>query len=287
MHRPIVRIVLLIAALLLCGYFIWAGLTGQTVQQLPQGTQTLTGTLIPAELSLSRRGTHVLKVDGEDIAYVESTTVNLRLFELTDVGVTGVFHVNTDPTDLPVLIASNVHAIDIPAESREIPSLGMTLRVPSDWSMQSFDDGVSFALTGSSTPLLRVMRASITRLPDGTPMFVAGYNAVRINGEDGAQTVHVMAGRSVVTFTWTPDDEAQTAAFAQMLRTAIVRASSSSARTQTGATMSRASSPGGSAGSATSTAPGQPCGGPAGVLCPAGSYCAVTDADGVGTCKAL
>ncbi len=77
-HRP-VQIVVLVMVLALCAYLVWSGSTNQANSQvLPQGPQTLTGTLIPAELSLTRRGTHVLKVDGDDVAFVESAAVNLR-----------------------------------------------------------------------------------------------------------------------------------------------------------------------------------------------------------------
>lgn len=291
---PRLKIAGLVVLLALCAVLVWAGLTGRTRERiLPEGPQTLTGTLIPAELSLTRRGTHVLKVQDENVAYVESPSVNLRLYELTNVGVTGSFQLNTDPADLPVLVVTSVRAVEIPAASVELPSVGLTLRVPSEWTVEQYDDGAAFTLTGSSAPILRVLRSSLTRLPQGAPMFIGGYDAVRLDDGNGDQTVHLQAGRTIVTFTWTPhDDESLAPAFAQMLRTAVVRSvAASSQRSQTGATASATStlpaSSAGAAGSAGSAAYGQPCGGPAGVLCPSGSFCAVTDPDGVGTCRPL
>ncbi len=287
---PRLKIVVLVAVLAVCGALIWSGLSGRGRERtLPQGTQTLTGTLIPAELSLTRRGTHVLKVQGEDVAYVESAAVNLRLFELTTVGVTGTFQRNTDPADLPVLVATSIRTVEIPAATVQLPSIGLTLRVPSDWTATQYDDGVSFTLTGSAAPILRILKSSLTRLPQGAPMFVAGYDAVRIDDGGGDQTVHLHTGRSVLTFTWTPGgDESLDPAFAQMLRTAVVRAASSSQRTLSGSTTSiRSATSVGSAGSKASAVRAQPCGGPAGILCPSGSFCAVTEPDGVGTCQPL
>jgi len=291
MHNRAIQIVIVLAVLAFCGYLVWEFSGPARPRPLPQGTQTMTGTLVPAELSLTRRGTHMLKVDGDNVAYVESKTVSLRQFELTEVGVVGTFQHNTDPSDMPVLVVTSVRAVEIPARTLDLPSVGLTLRVPHDWTVETFDDGVAFSLTGSTSPLLRVMRSALTRLPQGTPMFIGGYDAVRIDGDDGAQTVHLEGGRTIVTFTWTPDGNDEYApAFAQLLRTAVVRSvAASSPRSATGAqAVSRAPATGSavSAGAAASAKP-QPCGGPAGILCPAGTYCAVNSPDGVGTCVSL
>jgi hypothetical protein len=287
MHSRNAQIIATVVVLLVAGIVAWSLFSGPgRPRQIPQGQQTLTGTLIPAELSLTRRGTHVLKVDGEEVAYAESASVNLRTYELIPVGVSGTFRLNTNPSDLPVFIVTSLRAVEIPAVTVEAPSVGLTLRVPKEWTLQTFDDGVAFTLTGSSTPLLRVARSSLTRLPQGTNLFVGGYDAVRVEGEGGAQIVHLQAGRGIVTFTWTSDDETQDAAFAQLLRTAVVRsAPSSSQKTVTGGFLNISSSP--ATGSAASYSGPRPCGGPAGVLCPAGTYCAVNSPDGVGTCQKL
>lgn len=284
MHNRALQAAIVVVVLGAVAALVWSGLSnGPRPRDIPAGPQTLTGTLLPAELSLTRRGTHVLLVDGENAAYVESASVNLRLYELTQVGVTGTFHLNTDPSDLPVLVASSVRTVDIPAVAVDVPALGLTLRVPAAWNPRQFDDGAAFALTGATAPLLRVAKSSLTRLPQGTNMFVGGYDAVRVDGPGDGQTVHLQAGRDVLTFTWTPSDPSQSPAFAQMLRTIAVRAAPSSQATLTGGFLQLPSSAAGSAG----TVYGQPCGGPAGVLCPAGSFCAVNSPDGVGSCAPL
>lgn len=284
MHRPFQSIVVF-AAIGLCLYLVFIGSSGSGKHMLPEGTQTLTGTLIPAELSLKRRGTHVLKVQAEEVAFVESTSVNLRMFELTTVGITGTFVHNTVPSDLPVLIATSIRAVELPAKPVDLPSVGLTVNVPMDWSIETFDDGVAFSQTGSATPLLRVMKTSLTRLPSGTPMLVGGYDAVRIESQ-GGQIVHLDGGRTIVTFTLNSRDDAVSAAFAQLLRTAVVRGTQlSSQRTMTGGMFVLPSSA--ATGSSPTNGVGRPCGGPAGVLCPTGTYCAVHSTDGVGTCVML
>jgi len=45
------------------------------------GPQALTGILLKADVSLTRRGTHLLVIDGKPEMYVESKTVTLSPFE--------------------------------------------------------------------------------------------------------------------------------------------------------------------------------------------------------------
>ncbi len=221
--KRILQVLLVAATLGLCLYLVFSGLGGPGKRVLPQGVQTITGSIIPAELSLKRRGTHVLKVNGEDVAFVESTSVNLRTYELTMVAVTGTFQHNTVPSDLPVLIATSIHAIEIEAKTIDLLSVGLTIKVPMDWYVETFDDGVAFSLTGSTTPLLRVLKTSLTRLPPGTPMLVGGYDAVRVDAPDSGQIVHLQGGRTILTFTWTPENDELSAAFAQLLRKPLGR----------------------------------------------------------------
>lgn len=288
MHNRFIQVLLVLLSLSLCAYVAWSVYSSGPgrATEIPVGVQTVMGTLLPVELSLSRRGTHVLTVDDENIAYVESQTVNLRQYELTDVGVTGTFHANTDPSDLPVLIVTAIRPIDLPSVAVDVPSVGLRLRVSPEWNMSTFDDGVAFTLTGSSTPILRIMRSSLTQLPPGNALFIGGYGAVRLDGPTGVQTVHLQAGRNIITFTWDSADTTQLAQFAQLLRTAIVSSSQSSSRKPMTGGFLQLPSSAASAGSSTPYRP-QPCGGPAGVLCPAGTYCAVHSADGVGSCVPL
>ena len=83
---------------------------------LPLGPQTLTGSLSPVELSLTRRGTHIIRKNGDDIAYVESSTLNLRSFEGMDVTVDGTLERNTTAAALPVLVAKNITLLTEPSD---------------------------------------------------------------------------------------------------------------------------------------------------------------------------
>ena len=80
----------------------------------PQGPQTLTGTVVPTTISTSRRGTHVLKASGEDIAYLESSTVNLREFQGRSTALRGHYERNIDPEDLPVLVVESIVSSENP-----------------------------------------------------------------------------------------------------------------------------------------------------------------------------
>lgn len=288
LHNRAAQAAIVVLVLGIIAAIVWSGLShGPRPRPLPEGTQTLTGALLPAELSLTRRGTHVVQVDGENVAYAESSVVNLRLYELTQVAVTGTYVHNTDPSDLPVLVVSSLRAIEIPAVPVDVPGLGITVRVPAEWNARQFDDGVAFSLTGSTNPILRVSRSSLTRLPHGTNMFVGGFDAVRVDDGKGEQTVYLQIGRDVLTFTWTPSAPSQSPAFAQMLRTLTARSTPvSSQSTLTGGFLQMPSSAAASQ-AIDGAVYGQPCGGPAGVLCPAGSFCSVNSPDGVGTCAPL
>lgn len=257
-------------------------------QPLPDGPQTMTGVLTPVPLSLDRRGSHALSRNGTQVYLVESAKTDLRDFEGVDVVVTGHLERNIDPDALPVLVASGVTLVDVPGRDWAVEPLGLTLEAPLDWSGEMFDDGIQFTQTGSSEVLLKVHPSTLTKLPTGVMLQVAGRKAVRASASSGLQTVYVQNGRQILTFSYvpaagTPVREAERD-FNRVLRSVRFgrspAASSSSARTGTGAA--------GSTGTVSSEPQGAPCGGPAGVLCPAGQYCEITDpTDGIGRCRSL
>lgn len=260
--------------------------TRKAEQPLPAGTQTMTGVLVPVPLSKTRRGTHVLTQQGERVYLVESARADLRDFEGVDVVVTGKLERNTDPDALAVLLASGVTLVDMPARMWEIDSLEISLETPATWSIQEFDDGTQFTETGATHVLLKIYPATITALPAGTMLQVAGRKAVRVNAS-GTQTVYVLNGRTILTFLFQPDANTPLTAaerdFNRVLRSVKFGTSTSSG---SGTSVSTSSS---SQRTGTGSAPsGAPCGGPAGVLCPSGQYCEVTDpVDGIGRCRAL
>ncbi len=242
---------------------------------LPTGPQTLTGALSPVDLSLTRRGTDVLRQNGRDVYYVESTMVNLRTFEGMDVEITGLLEENSDPRALPVLVATKAKIIQQPSHPWTVPSLHLTFSAPLSWNGEVFDDGVSFTETGSTTTLLSVHRASLGSLPAGTPLVVGGQRAVRASAGSGV-VVYVQNGTDIIVIALDkslsdPTGKEPVQSVLQMLKSIIFSAPSSRPSTGSGIMVT-----------------GSPCGGAAGILCPGGSYCAVTDTvQGIGVCRPL
>ncbi len=255
----------------------------QPVVTLPVGPQTLTGSLSPVELSLNRRGTHVFRQMGNDIYYVESSTVNLRPFEGMDVVITGNIEKNTDSAYLPVLVATNVTLISEPSHLWTVASLHITFSAPLAWNGDVFDDGVIFTQTGSEIPLLKIHRSSLSQLPTGSPLIIGGERAVLVTSGSG-QVVYVQSGQDVIAVEL--DKSLMNAEGTTPVRSVLLLLKS------IGFTNSSSSSFGSSAmngaDSSLSVSTDSPCGGPAGILCPAGSYCAITDTTlGIGTCHQI
>lgn len=248
--------------------------TSKREPPLPQGPQTLTGALIPVPLSLDRRGSHLISVHGSDVYFAESTIVNLHDFERQEIGMTGTLERNIDPDALPVLVISAVYPKVTPKKSWEIKPLQLKLMAPIAWDMKTIEGGAQFSLSGSSMNVLTIQTSALTRLPAGNAVSIGGLRAVRI---DAATTtdIHVQNGKMIVTFSFDPlsdDDMEEKTMFEQLLQsvTFTKAASSNSQQTTSG-------SPGGS-----------PCGGAAGILCPSGQYCEITDgATGIGICRTI
>lgn len=242
------------------------------------GPQTLTGTLVPAELSMTRRGTHLLKVDGHEVVYVESTTVNLRNFEEADVVVTGTVEANVGKNMLPVIIATALKQIEIPSRTWNVPPLKLSVHIPLQWNAQMYDDGIAFTITGSSVPLLKMHRTALLQLPEGTPLVVGGERAVR-SGSGSTAIVFIQHEKMVISVeagSVLQASDSSSHILARILKSVVFTAPTSSSGTTI---------PTGGSGS---TMQGMPCGGVGGILCPVGSYCAITDtASGIGTCRKI
>lgn len=251
------------------------GCTREEPIVLPTGPQTLTGALSPVDLSLTRRGTDVLRQNGRDVYYVESSVVNLRAFAGMDVSVTGTLEFNTDTKALPVLVATQVTRIEQPSHPWTIPALKLTFSAPLAWTGDVFDDGIRFTQTGSLTPLLTINRSSLASLPSGTPLVVGSQRAVRVSTASGV-VVYVQNGPDVIAISLDkslsdPAGKEPVQSVLQLLKTLVFTASQSSIPVTSSGSFS-----------------GTPCGGPAGILCAAGSYCAITDTSiGSGVCRPL
>jgi hypothetical protein len=271
-HAFIASAFLCLAALSACGK--------PAQQRLPTGTLTFSGSLVQAELSLTRRGTHILRENGKDMYYVESSKVNLRDYEGMDVSVTGHLELNSDPNAQAVIVADSVTLIQVPSHVWTLPAFNMSFNAPLAWNGTLFSDGISFTETGSTDSLLKIYRASIAQLPSGTPLVVGGQGAVKVSTASGA-VIYIQHGPNIITLQEGPALSVSTGVeqqnFVRLLKSVSFSDSTSSS-----------SGSGSSLSGTGSSLTGTPCGGVAGILCPAGSYCAITDrTSGTGVCQSL
>jgi hypothetical protein len=244
----------------------------------------MTGTLLPADISLLRRGTHVLQVDGKDVYYVESETTNLRRYERKPVVLEGTLSANVDPSFLPVLEVSRVvDVLEQQTKEWSVPALGLALRAPETWEATVGDQSIALRAPGSTASIMKVerMEKSPIDLLNAMPTVVGTARALRVSNEQsGAETVVLERSSDVLVFSFTPEIPEQAERLRQdwlaILETIRLQSSdnpqNSSIAPVTG----------------TGTALGTPCGGPAGILCPPASYCDITNLqENIGVCKSL
>lgn len=282
------------------------------VPPLPKGEQIVSGLLQKSPLSLTRRGTHVLIQSDAPVAYLESATINLSLYEERVADVTGTYEPNVDPRDLPVIVVTAVKAGQEQNRAYSIPVLGITLEVPREWKGAITGEDAQFTASGSVNPLLSLFLEGEENLISSSraganltdvPVAVGGRSGVRWkNAQTGVERMQVdlrpfvtNPKSDVLTFLFTPGEEAQNQPDAwEAVKEDIFR---SVTFTENGSSVSSAllsnSSPlgpvsGSGAGSPFGSAQGMPCGGTAGILCPTGLYCEITDvAANVGRCKGV
>lgn len=247
---------------------------------LPEGPQTLTGTVIPTTISTARRGSYVLKQSGQDIAYLESATVNLREFQGRSAALKGHFERNIDPEDLPVLVVESVVSSEESVREWNSSALSLHAQVPIRWGFSGTGTSVAFIPVGTLRPLVSLQMMEGKPLPSGITLSIGGAKAIRFLDElSGEQRIAIERAQGYLEIAFTPqrEDDLEQArsewlAFLRSLRiggAALVGSSRAAA----------SSLPAGSRD-------GQPCGGIAGILCPAGSYCAITDLEqNIGVCR--
>ncbi|MDO8468609.1 MAG: hypothetical protein Q7S29_02520 [Candidatus Peribacter sp.] len=247
---------------------------------LPTGIQTMTGTLLPAEITTLRRGSHLL-VDkaGQRLCFVESTTINLRSFEGKTVVIRGVLEPDTDATYLPILVTQDVTAVEQDMHALSLPAFGLTGSVPRSWLEATQKDSTVLLVEGTSTPLVTISRKKQTPLPaTGAPFQISGHHATRaVTPGTQEETTSVERGDDLIVLTFSPPKDA---ANAELLRAQWGGFLTSLAFTD--ALSAQSSS------ALSEQSDGTPCGGTAGILCPAGQYCAITDMkENIGHCRAV
>jgi len=240
---------------------------------IPQGAQTLTGVLLPVPLSLSRRGSHALLQNGHQTALVESATVNLRDLEGVDIVIVGHFEQNTDRDALPVLVASGVTLLTMPMRTWQLPVQKISFDVPLTWNPSFYPEGARFTQTGG-TVFLAASASTSTSLPVGNRISAGGRPAVLVHGT-GAQTLYVQNGVSFFMLEFAEHVAVNDALILRIIRSIHFNTSSASSSATVTA-------------SGSTTSAGIPCGGSAGILCPAGQYCEITDSEkNIGRCRAV
>ncbi|MBI5155641.1 hypothetical protein HZA45_00040 [Candidatus Peregrinibacteria bacterium] len=258
------------------------------VVTIPEGPVSVTGFLKPVPLSLVRRGTHVVVSGGSELYFVQSSTVPLSRYEESEVTMSGTLALNSDPADLPVLTVTGIESHDQDTQPVHLASLGVRFEIPRHWSREeeTGTGSVHFASSGSLRSVLSVSRFPLTNLPEGSPVIVDSERGVRVMIDGSAdQIVYVLRMKvvngkttpDIISFTFTPGNDSDLSAspfiFQNILRS--VR-------------FSRSGGAGSSISSGTGSGiylSGQPCGGSAGILCPSGFYCSITDvAENIGVC---
>lgn len=244
------------------------------------GPLSATGTLIRAENSLVRRGSHILVVKGEKKYFVESRTQNMSALEGQTVYVQGTLEANTTP-DLPVIMAESVKRSfgDEDLHRFEIPALNLRIGVPQTWAGTVQKTTATFLLPGETTPLLTIRRLSGSTLPPGgSPIFIKNRRGTRLAGQGNASVVYVLEKDSILEFHFDPVLQQQliTEEDGAIVASQFERALS----TITFLTDKDVVTPVSGSGA------GMACGGGGGVLCAAGYFCNITDlANQAGRCK--
>ncbi len=289
-HRSIAASVLLTAVLLPL-----SACHKQAAGPLPSGIQTVSGTLQAAAPSLKRRGTFVLLSGNTPLYYVESATINLTPLEGRDVALQGTVEANTDPSAEPVLVVQRVvKGGDEPTKLWKILGLGLSLEVPQSWHASIKQDRGEFTLSGSTFPVLSIFRQSTTSLPfqfDSpptgssstlrfTPLFTGGRHGLSVlDQQQAAYTVYVRPDRSADPILTLVFDLSQSETGREDIAL-FMKITHSLTFASGGAQGAQSAS-----ADAVSSEIGKPCGGPAGILCPQGLYCQITDtATNVGRC---
>lgn len=294
-----------IVAVVYLGTFLLSACSREAAFPIPEGVQTVYAVLQPVPFSLQRRGTHALVgADGQIAAYAESTVVNLHALEGRQVGLQGVFERNIDPSMLPVLVVQSVLSGGDDLRLWTVPALSLSLKVPAAWKGSIRGQNVTFTASGYTLPVLSVAVQPSTSgspgalygpipLPGGSAsspeLLVVGLRKAEAALTDGTWTVVIYpppTGGKRYLFTFTlqtsTNIDQQLLVYRAVLATVQfpsapppARSSASSVRPP----IPQRSSAGVTEGSSRSRAGGEgaPCGGNAGILCPKGYYCAISD----------
>jgi len=230
------------------------------------GQQSLDGKLEPASISAIRRGSHLFKQNGQEMLYLESSSVNLKNYEFQEVNITGLVEVNTNPDTHPVMLVSAVKRIGKSATTTwELPSYNIALETPALWNMLRNGKEIQFFLAGQSKPVMQIGMGLLTPT-GGDPLTVDNQLAELATNENAEFLTIYSEPKVVITYLGGTDwQDAWQDAYKSI----------EFMKQPTKPTVTPV------AGS------GKPCGGVGGILCPDGEWCQVLGSDGIGKCRGL
>jgi hypothetical protein len=245
---------------------------------LPSGDQTVTGILRAAELSAVRRGSFLINQEGVNVYYAESSLVNLRAYEDKQVTLRGVLEHNTDPEDLPVLVVGTIVDVEETVEEHVLSGLRMSLEAPRTWKLLKREGKFQFRLSEEDAdPILVVWNEEGNLLPDGAvPIVVNATRASRMIDElSGTQLISVKRDGVILMLRFSPGDRINADRLREEFLAVLKSIELTAKYIDTGPSIGTGS---------LST----PCGGSAGILCPAGFFCDVQSfEDNVGKCRKI
>lgn len=267
------------AALLGCTVLLASCGEPSVPSPLPEGLREVSGVLFPAGISIVRRGSHVLMQEESPLYYVESSKVNLRSHEQKQVKLIGVLEYNIDPFDLPVFVVESIELPEEDVDSWSFPQFGLKFSAPREWQSSPAEEEVYFFVEGSDKPILSIFteQSNDGRAKEGFPVVIGGKSAMRdIDEETGSETVRFGRDEEVIVLLFTPREHPRSAElksqWLSVLRTLTLDGGGDSATKVP----------------PTGTGSGVPCGGTAGILCPAGYFCDVQNLqENIGVCKKL
>lgn len=251
----------------------------------PLGPISATGTLIPAEVSLLRRGTHILMVNGKKMYYVESKTEDLISKEGQIVHVKGMAESNTTSSDLPVIVLETLESVqgDAGLKIWNIPALDIRLQAPVSWTATIQNGAASFSLPTETVPILVIKASDSDSLPaNGTHTYQGGHRAVRDDGIVGAGKTDIFLEGKEEVLHLHFDSSVQKSLEGEEERKLVVSEFEYVLDSIKFLSDKEALSTG--SGNSISTS----CGGEGNVLCPQGSFCNVTDPQSnSGKCRSI
>lgn len=276
---------------------------------LPQGVQTVRGFLQHVPFSLKRRGTHAIYTasGGAMIAYAESATVNLSRMDGQEVELEGILEKNTSSEEYPVLVVQKILQGYEQMRPWKIPALGLSLSVPIGWKGTIKGNSATFTASESIMPVLTVAarKELVAPQPSRHPLYgplavssleslsvsvtkpneehlVVGFRKARAyTDSEGFWVVRIappaLEGLEIVFRFPPPSVELHLIPYRNILKTVEFNANTNTASSARITTFSSAEFTASAGSTSRASGAGATCGGLAGILCPRGLFCKITD----------